>query len=80
MSPVRYELGFYIPEDAILHSHRRENLKSYNTTSRLRSRSNNFRLHTHWTAPHDNIRVAAPNTRVTNKMRITSINVDFIAM
>jgi hypothetical protein len=26
--PVRYELGFYIPEDAILHSHRRENLKS----------------------------------------------------
>jgi hypothetical protein len=30
MSPVRYELGFYIPEDGILHSHRRENLKSYN--------------------------------------------------
>jgi hypothetical protein len=29
MSPVRYELGFYIPEDTILHSHRRENLKSY---------------------------------------------------
>jgi hypothetical protein len=28
--PVRYELGFYIPEDDILHSHRRENLKSYN--------------------------------------------------
>jgi hypothetical protein len=27
--PVRYELGFYIPEDDILHSHRRENLKSY---------------------------------------------------
>jgi hypothetical protein len=26
---VRYELGFYIPEDDILHSHRRENLKSY---------------------------------------------------
>jgi hypothetical protein len=26
---VRYELGFYIPEDAIFHSHRRENLKSY---------------------------------------------------
>jgi hypothetical protein len=23
--PVRYELGFYIPEDGILHSHRREN-------------------------------------------------------
>jgi hypothetical protein len=27
--PVRYELGFYIPEDGILHSHRREDLKSY---------------------------------------------------
>jgi hypothetical protein len=24
-----YLLGFYIPEDAIRHSHRRENLKSY---------------------------------------------------
>jgi hypothetical protein len=29
VSPVRYEPGFYIPEDGILHSHRRENLKSY---------------------------------------------------
>jgi hypothetical protein len=29
VSPVRYELGFYIPEDDILHSHRRENIKSY---------------------------------------------------
>jgi hypothetical protein len=29
VSPVRYELRFYIPEDGILHSHRRENLKSY---------------------------------------------------
>jgi hypothetical protein len=29
VSPVKYELGFYTPEDAILHSHRRENLKSY---------------------------------------------------
>jgi hypothetical protein len=26
---LAYELGFYIPEDDILHSHRRENLKSY---------------------------------------------------
>jgi hypothetical protein len=25
---VKYELGFYIPEDDILHSHRREKLKS----------------------------------------------------
>jgi hypothetical protein len=29
MFPVRNELGFYIPEDGILHSHRRENLKPY---------------------------------------------------
>jgi hypothetical protein len=29
VSPVRYELDFYIPEDAILHSHRRETLESY---------------------------------------------------
>jgi hypothetical protein len=29
MSPVKYELGFYIPEDTILHSHSREILKSY---------------------------------------------------
>jgi hypothetical protein len=26
---VKYELRFYISEDGILHSHRRENLKSY---------------------------------------------------
>jgi hypothetical protein len=31
VSPVKYELGFYIPEDDILHSYRRENLKSYFT-------------------------------------------------
>jgi hypothetical protein len=29
VSPVKYELSFYIPEDDILHSDRRENLKSY---------------------------------------------------
>jgi hypothetical protein len=28
VSPVKYELGFYISEDGILHSHRSENLKS----------------------------------------------------
>jgi hypothetical protein len=26
---VKYELGFYIPEDDVLHTRRRENLKSY---------------------------------------------------
>jgi hypothetical protein len=29
VSPVKYKLGFYIPEDDILHSHCRENFKSY---------------------------------------------------
>jgi hypothetical protein len=29
VSHVRYELGFCIPEDDILHSYRHENLKSY---------------------------------------------------
>jgi hypothetical protein len=28
MFPVMYELGIYVPEDRILHSHRRENLES----------------------------------------------------
>jgi hypothetical protein len=29
VSSVRYEQGFYIPDDDILDSHRRENIKSY---------------------------------------------------
>jgi hypothetical protein len=29
VSPVKYELSFYIPEDGSVHSHRREVLKSY---------------------------------------------------
>jgi hypothetical protein len=29
VSPVKYELGLYIHEDDILHSHRRENLKYF---------------------------------------------------
>jgi hypothetical protein len=29
VSPVKYELGFYIPEDDILDSYCRDNLKSY---------------------------------------------------
>jgi hypothetical protein len=28
MSPVKYELDFYIPEEIILHSHSIENFKS----------------------------------------------------
>jgi hypothetical protein len=33
VSPAKYELGFYIPEDGILRSHRRKILKSYITKS-----------------------------------------------
>jgi hypothetical protein len=33
--PVKYELGCYIPEDGILHSHRRENLKYYTVLTSL---------------------------------------------
>jgi hypothetical protein len=35
MSPVKYELGFYIADDGILHSRRRENVKSYKILYRL---------------------------------------------
>jgi hypothetical protein len=35
VSPVKYELVFYIPEDGILLSRRRENLKSYTGVSLL---------------------------------------------
>jgi hypothetical protein len=30
VSPVKYEMGFYIAEDGILHSHCRDNRKSHN--------------------------------------------------
>jgi hypothetical protein len=42
VSSVRYELGFYIPEDDILHSHCRESFKSYLalTGSVMKRRSN----------------------------------------
>jgi hypothetical protein len=35
VSPVRFELGFYIPDYGILHSYGRENLKSYIILPRL---------------------------------------------
>jgi hypothetical protein len=35
VSPVKYELGFYIPEDGILHSHRRENLKFNKNSTKI---------------------------------------------
>jgi hypothetical protein len=37
VSPVKYELSFYILEDGILHSHRLENLKSYRLLKRYYS-------------------------------------------
>jgi hypothetical protein len=37
VSSVKYKLGFYIPEDDILHSHSRETLKSYRAFSWLDS-------------------------------------------
>jgi hypothetical protein len=47
MSPVRYELGFYTPEDDILHSHHRENLKSY-ISSEDTSMTVSFLVHCKW--------------------------------
>jgi hypothetical protein len=37
VSPVKYELGFYIQEDEILLSHRRKNLGSYTLRNFVRS-------------------------------------------
>jgi hypothetical protein len=45
VSPVKYELGFYIPEDDILHSHRRETLKSYKKSLLLARREYTRREH-----------------------------------
>jgi hypothetical protein len=42
MSPVRYELGFYIPEDDVLHSHRRDNLKPYTLSDLVKFTENLF--------------------------------------
>jgi hypothetical protein len=41
VSPVKYELGFYIPEDGILHSHRHENPKSCISLSVVNCRYSN---------------------------------------
>jgi hypothetical protein len=37
--PVRYNLGLYIPEDNIIHSNGRENLKSHISGTELRRHS-----------------------------------------
>jgi hypothetical protein len=41
VSPVRYELGLYIAEDGILHSHCCENFKYYMGTENTASYRNN---------------------------------------
>jgi hypothetical protein len=43
VSPVRYGLDFYIPEDAILHSHRCDILNSYITLLIQEKTENNER-------------------------------------
>jgi hypothetical protein len=46
VSPVKYEPGSYIPEDDILHSHRRELLISYREPNvRRRVRTDDFQSH-----------------------------------
>jgi hypothetical protein len=65
MFPVRYELGLYIAEDDILHSHRRENLNSYIVSSILRLLIETFQL------PVIANIVSSPLTLVTLMMEVT---------
>jgi hypothetical protein len=44
MSPVKYELGFYIPEDGVLHSNSRETPKSY-TSVNVTAETTSQKLH-----------------------------------
>jgi hypothetical protein len=41
VSPVKYELGLYIPEDDILHSHCRESAKEREDDSKVHNISGN---------------------------------------
>jgi hypothetical protein len=43
MFPVRYELGFYIPQDGILPSDRREDLKSYMAYNKFAKKSGSYK-------------------------------------
>jgi hypothetical protein len=64
---VRYEAGFYIPEDAILHSHRRENLKSYKGYSGRQTKGASFCTPQRLQSPVPNpspIQRALPTSRV----------------
>jgi hypothetical protein len=49
---VKYELGFYIPEDDILHSQRRENSKSYMISSAF---AHFIQGPAHFTGSHGNL-------------------------
>jgi hypothetical protein len=59
MSPVKYELGFYISEDDILHIHRGENLKSY------------MKFMVFWDVTPCRLEVAAPSSLPTLKTEVT---------
>jgi hypothetical protein len=43
VSPVRYEQGFYVPEDGTLHSDRCDNLKCYIVTAVLNADESSLR-------------------------------------
>jgi hypothetical protein len=45
VSPVKYELGYYIPDDDILHSHRREHLQSSPSTETIHASDVTLRVH-----------------------------------
>jgi hypothetical protein len=68
VSPVKYELGFYIPEDGILHSDRRENLKTYTFRSYLRSEA--------FTANESNVKGPSAVSVLTKHSRLRRPGVD----
>jgi hypothetical protein len=49
VSPVKYETGFYIPEDDIPHIHRHKNLKSYIASLDMHMHMHmNMHMHMHY--------------------------------
>jgi hypothetical protein len=73
--PVRYKLGFYIPEDGFLHNHRRENLSSYVTLTdwAVQRRCNVFpmRYELWFYIPEDGILRSHRRENLKSYMRIT---------
>jgi hypothetical protein len=56
VSPVRYELGFYIPEDDILHSHRHGYIRSYLNRETQLKMSTLAVLNFHYDGPYTELR------------------------